>query len=380
MKNEHEVTFARNLISRRVIDDLKNRSIMGMYFYVAITIAVLFVDGFYQRHYTFSLIFLCAMVGVAVFRIAHFYLFDKFDRLSRKVNRTVFFASVFATATAWGLGFAYCMVQPDESVTTKMLMLTSTAGLSAGGVVAFIPAWFVSVAYIFVMVTPAVIMMGLLRIDIPLVFLFVLYAVYMTIMATRGNREYWDALENEHLLRIRSQEIEKMSRKDSLTGLYNRLYFDEIFSMHFKTAARSGISLSIIIGDIDHFKPINDTYGHLAGDAYLESVARILAGTFQRETDFIARYGGEEFVILLLDQGKAETLRLVGEARLQIEKLRFQYYSHRIQTTMSFGVATAVPGLNEDKDKLFEKADNALYQAKNSGRNRVVVYEGENGS
>ena len=369
------MNFERNRINRRVIDDLKNRSTMGMYFYIAITIAVLLVDNFYQRHFLFSVVFFSVMVGIAIFRIAHFYLFDKVDRWSRTFNYNAFFASVYATAIAWGLGFAYCMVQPEESVTTKMLMLTCSAGLGAGGVVAFIPARFVSVSYIFLMVTPAVIVMATLAIDLPIVFLLVLYAVYMTIIASRGNREYWDALENEHLLTIRSKEIEKMSRKDSLTGLYNRLYFDEIFQLHFKTAARSRFNLSIIVGDIDHFKPINDTYGHLAGDAYLESVARILSGTFQRDTDFIARYGGEEFVILLLDQDSNETLRLVEQARLQIEKFKFQYYSHRIQTTMSFGVATSIPGLNEDKDKLFEKADKALYRAKNGGRNKVMPYE-----
>jgi len=368
--------FERNHINRRVIDDLKNRSTMGMYFYVAITLAVLLVDGFYQRHYTFSVIFLCAMVGIAVFRIAHFYLFDKVDRFSRKGNQTVFFASVFATAAAWGAGFAYCMVQPDEPM-NKMLMLTSTAGLGAGGVVAFIPARFVSTIYIILMVTPAVIIMGVLRIDLPLVFLFVLYAVYMTIIAFRGNREYWDAIENEYLLKIKSEEIEKMSRMDSLTGLYNRKYFDEIFNMYFKTAARSSINLTIIIADIDHFKPINDTYGHLAGDAYLRSVATILAGTFQRETDFIARYGGEEFVMLLFDQQRDEALRLVELARVQTEKLKFQYYNHRLQTTMSFGVASCVPRLDDDKSGLFRKADIALYQAKNGGRNRAVFYDPE---
>jgi diguanylate cyclase (GGDEF)-like protein len=205
----------------------------------------------------------------------------------------------------------------------------------------------------------------------------VLYVVYMTIIALRGNREYWDALENEYLLKLKSEEIEKMSRKDSLTGLYNRKYFDEIFNMHFKTAARSSINLTIIIGDIDHFKPINDTYGHLAGDAYLSAVATILSDTFQRETDFIARYGGEEFVILLFDQDRDEAFELVEQARVQLEALNFHYYSHKIQTTMSFGIVTSIPELCHDKDDLFEKADIALYRAKNSGRNKTVRYEME---
>jgi hypothetical protein len=155
--------FKRHAMTRRVIDDLKNRSTMGMYFYIAITIVVLLIDEFYLRHYTFSVIFFSAMLGIAFFRIAHFYLFDKFDRFSRKINRSMFFASVFATAAAWGAGFAYCMIQPEQSITTRMLMLTSTAGLGAGGVVAFIPARFVSPAYIFCMVSPGVVTMAVLK-------------------------------------------------------------------------------------------------------------------------------------------------------------------------------------------------------------------------
>ena len=373
------MAFERNRINRRVIDDLRNRSTMGMYFYMAITVLVLLVDDFYQRHPVFSIIFFSVMMVIAVFRIGHYYLFEKVDQWNRRLNYALFFTSVYATAITWGLGFAYGMIQPDQSALTKMLMLTCTAGLGAGGMVAFIPARVVSVAYVFLMAAPAMAAMGYLRIDLPFVFLFILWVIYMSIIAIRGNREYWTALENEHLLMLKSEEIEKMSRKDSLTGLYNRKHFDEIFHMHFKTAARSGITLSLIIGDIDHFKPINDTYGHLAGDAYLASIAKILSGTFQRETDFIARYGGEEFVILLLDQDKGETRRLVEQARLQIEKLRFQYYSHRIQSTMSFGIAACVPGLDDNRDKLFEKADKALYRAKNTGRNRIVVYGLEDG-
>ncbi len=373
------MAFERHRINRRVIDDLKMRSTMGMYFYIAITLLVLIVDGFYERHPVFSAIFMTAMIGVAVFRILHFHLFDRIGAMvGWKLNHGIFFASVYATALIWGLGFAYCIVQPEEE-TTKMLMLTSTAGLNAGGVVAFIPARFLSIAYNLTMLLPAIAAMSWFRIHFTLVFLFLLFAVYMTIMALRGNREYWDALENEYQLRVKTEQIQKMSRVDNLTGLYNRDYFDEMFAIQFKMAARNGAPLALVICDIDHFKPINDTYGHLAGDAYLVKIAEILSASFQRETDFLARYGGEEFVALLPGQESIDAISLCENVRIGVESLVFRHHSHRIQTTMSFGIATCVPRMDDERDRLLERADTALYRAKNGGRNRIVVYEEENG-
>ena len=368
--------FERHRVNRRVIDDLKNRSTMGMYFYVAIALAVLVADDFHERHFTFSVVFLCAMTGVALFRIVHSRIFDKIDQLNSRLNYAAFFTSVYLTPLVWGSGFAYCLIQPDETL-TQMLMLVSTAGLNAGGVVAFIPSRSLSIGYNFLMLTPAILILGYLGVSPYLVFLMVSFVAYMTIIALRGNREYWDALENEHKLRIKTRELEKLSRLDSLTGLYNRNHFDTFFAMHFKSAARNRMRITLIIGDIDFFKPINDTYGHLAGDAYLEKIALILSETFKRDTDFVGRYGGEEFVVLLLNQETEQAMRLCEQVRAKVENLVFPYYDHRIQATMSFGIADFVPDIDDDCSRLFEKADKALYRAKNSGRNQVVVYDEE---
>lgn len=368
------MTFKRNQINRRVIDDLKNRATIGMYFYVGITIAVLSVDGFYKRHFIFSLVFFSVMVAIACFRVVQFEFYDKFDQINRRLNYCAFFAGVYATALTWGAGFAYFMVLPEE-LTSKMIMLASTVGLNSGGVVAFMPSLRTSVIYNLVMLMPAALIMAYLRIDFTLVILIILFAAYMILVAFRGNREYWDALENEHLLKLKSEEIEKISRVDVLTGLYNRRYFDEIFKVQWKAAARSAIPLSVIICDIDHFKPVNDTYGHLAGDAYLKKIAQVLFGIFQRDTDFIARYGGEEFVILLLNHERKEAIELAEKVRADVENMTLFYYTHQISTTISLGISTCVPRTDQNRDTLLEEADKALYQAKNSGRNQVVFYE-----
>lgn len=369
--------FKRHRINRRVINDLKNRSTIGMYFYLAVAMGVLSVDGFYQRHPFFSAVFLGAMAFIAVFRIAHFYLFDKIERINFRINFCTFFTSVFATALTWGLGFAYFMVQPEE-LTSKMVMMASSVGLDSGGVVAFIPSRRTAVTYNLLALLPAVFTMLYLQIHLIIAFLIVLFAAYMTLVAFRGNREYWDALENEYLLKLKNKEIEEISRIDVLTGLYNRRYFSEIFSMQWKTAARNNGSLFVFICDIDSFKEINDSYGHLAGDEYLKQAARIFLHIFKRDTDLIARYGGEEFVVLLSGMDKETALTFAETVRQQMQEMTVVYNGQRLQTTISIGASACTPEIGQKSDLLLEQADRALYQAKNQGRNQVVFYEPSN--
>ncbi|MFP4445740.1 MAG: diguanylate cyclase, partial [Desulfosudaceae bacterium] len=285
--------FQRNKITRRVLEDLEHRSTPGMYFYLIITGLVLYLNEFYLRHTVFAVCFALAMTILALFRLTQFYLFQNIYRISKKFSFRAFFISVYATSLLWGTGFAYFMVHPEETP-SQMIMLTATAGLTAGGSVAFFPAWYVSVLYVAFMLVPAVTLMFLMKINYLLAFLILLYALYLPIISFRGNREYWNALENEHLLKIKSEEIEKLSRTDGLTELYNRRYFEEIFTYQWKEAVRNAVPISLIIGDIDFFKQINDSHGHQAGDAFLQKTAALLRGIMKRQTDIIARYGGEE--------------------------------------------------------------------------------------
>lgn len=369
--------FQRYKINRRILEDLEQRSTPGMYFYLIITAVVLCVNGFYKRHIEFSVVFASAMAIIAAFRLAQFYLFRTLYAFSRKFNYLAFFASVYATSLIWGAGFGYFMFHPEENA-SQIVMIASTVGLTAGGVMAFFPAWRVSVIYTILMLGPAVFLMLLHNINPPLVFLILLYALYLPVMALRGNREYWNALENEHDLILKNEEIKKLSRTDGLTGLYNRRYFEEIFSMQWKSALRNQSFISLIIGDIDHFKKINDTYGHPAGDAFLQEIAALLRGILKRDTDFIARYGGEEFVALALNTGPEETRLLAETIREEIEKMRLCLNSEILQATISLGAVSCIPRKQDRKEQILKKADDALYRAKKNGRNRVVFHAQEN--
>ncbi|MFP4038982.1 MAG: GGDEF domain-containing protein [Desulfosudaceae bacterium] len=363
--------FKRYKINRRVLEDIEQRATPGMYFYLIITALILLFNQFYQRHLEFSVIFAVAMTLIAAFRLTQFYLFRHIYRLSKKFSYQAFFLSVYATALLWGTGAAYFMLHPEEAP-SQMIMLTATAGLAAGGSVAFFPAWHVSVLYVLCMLGPVIISMFLLKTNMMLAFLIMLYAIYLPIISFRGNREYWNALENEHLLKVKSEEIEKLSRTDGLTGLYNRRYFDEMFTRQWKAAVRNAIPISLIIGDIDFFKQVNDTYGHPAGDEFLQEIAALLGSIMKRETDIIARYGGEEFLVLTLNSDARETREQAETIREKIEKMRLTYQNQSLQTTISLGAVSCVPGKNDTKESFLKKADDALYRAKEAGRNQVV--------
>lgn len=172
--------------------------------------------------------------------------------------------------------------------------------------------------------------------------------------------------------------LQKISTVDALTGVSNRRGFDEYLKKEWKQCSRMAVPLSLILIDIDYFKHYNDTYGHVEGDICLRLVAESLKKAAKRSIDFIARYGGEEFVIILPStdasgaQTVAEHLRMQVEA-LQIPLTRSEGSSY---ITISLGTATMIPTRDSDPKELFLRADKALYQAKQEGRNLVRLYYG----
>jgi len=178
--------------------------------------------------------------------------------------------------------------------------------------------------------------------------------------------------EVRHGLEAANAELLRLSTTDSLTQLANRRRFDRLLDDEIRRARRSGSPLSVLLADIDHFKRVNDSYGHPFGDECLRQVAAVLAAHCQRAGDVAARYGGEEFVVLLpgLDAGQA--IALAESIRCAITQLQLQHGEQPVALTISLGVATLTPALVAPAD-LLAAADAALYQAKNGGRNRVVL-------
>ncbi len=193
-----------------------------------------------------------------------------------------------------------------------------------------------------------------------------------TLEARRRHLEEMVAERTEQL-RLANQSLQELASVDDLTGLTNHRRFQEELQSEWRRGARAQRPLTLILLDIDCFKRFNDSYGHLAGDACLKSVAACLSQWVRREGEVLARYGGEEFVALLPDVSLEEGVQLAREMREAIQTLGME---HRDSTaasvvTVSAGVASAIPDLVRDPSWLFKAADSALYRAKHSGRNRV---------
>lgn len=166
--------------------------------------------------------------------------------------------------------------------------------------------------------------------------------------------------------------------RDALTGLLNRGTFTEKLDTHMSTARKTGQPLSIILADVDYFKPINDTYGHIAGDMVLRAVANRLENQI-RATDHIGRYGGEEFIFLLYPCDEKEATQAAERFRQSIAyspiRLDEGKNSHTVNVTISLGTAT-LNGCEMSIEAFIKKADDALYAAKANGRNQVVTERG----
>lgn len=165
------------------------------------------------------------------------------------------------------------------------------------------------------------------------------------------------------------KEIEKLSITDQLTGVYNRRKFDDSLEDEVQRATRYSQELSLIMIDMDHFKDVNDTYGHQVGDDVLIVTAKLI-NEHVRNIDIVGRYGGEEFVIICPNIGLEQAEKVAEKLRTGVQKYNFDEVGHK---TISLGVAEFVEG--DTPDSLVKKADTALYKAKNEGRNRVVKYE-----
>jgi len=200
---------------------------------------------------------------------------------------------------------------------------------------------------------------------VPIIFFFgAVFVLLVCFLAYRTTKEL-----------KRLVDLEQETITDPLMGIYNRRFLDRRLQEEVARSKRHGLELSLMLLDIDHFKKVNDTWGHQNGDIVLKHLARLLVGTL-RQTDLVARYGGEEFVVMLLHTPKSETAVLAERIRHTVEQspaliTTTKGVYEELRVTVSIGVSCLFSETDEACD-LLERADKALYEAKQSGRNRVV--------
>ena len=187
-----------------------------------------------------------------------------------------------------------------------------------------------------------------------------------------ARQEVQDAESRIHALEAKLQHLSELVREDQLTGSLNRRGLDDVFERETARADRRGTPLCIAILDLDDFKKLNDTYGHIAGDAALKHLVKIVKDTL-RSMDVIARFGGEEFLILMPETSVEAAATTMTRLQRELTKHFFLHDNEKVLITFSAGVALRRP--NEEQTELVKRADKAMYTAKQTGKNRVVIAE-----
>jgi two-component system, cell cycle response regulator len=176
---------------------------------------------------------------------------------------------------------------------------------------------------------------------------------------------YQDDLEEAFQRRMYEAAV-----RDPLTGIYNKRYFTDRLRGEYAYSIRHAVPLSLLLFDIDHFKRINDTYGHPAGDAVLKNLAQVVSRAIRAE-DIFARYGGEEFAVIARELESAPAYAFAERLRRIVETTKFEAEGYHIPVTISIGIATLGPTNFLDESDMIRESDQNLYAAKRSGRNRV---------
>ena len=281
--------------------------------------------------------------------------------------------TVLLSATHWSTMTIWALLAPELSPIRIAMMLVVT-GMAGSGTfaVAFITALRIFFPLILLVPAGVTLLFSGNPVEATWGALSLAFLIYILPSAYRRQQDYMVTVSTTILLEQRTKELEQIGFTDAVTGLNNRNYFDTHLELEWKRAHRLHCPLSLLLVDLDHFKLINDNFGHPAGDACLAAMGAYLAGSRHRAGDIVARIGGDEFAILLIN-ADAKAAATIAETLCQgIRALAFVQQGQQLGVTSSIGIATEVPsspGLAEVK-AFISSADSALYAAKAQGRDQ----------
>jgi diguanylate cyclase (GGDEF)-like protein len=314
-----------------------------------------------------------ALAAIAIFRFILVRRFHRSPPAAADMERweRSFVASLVATGLVWGVGGL--VIMPSDSVLHQAVVYFFLMGMAGGAVASYsahVAATYVAICLVLLPST-----VWFLAQDSVILRSMAAGGIVYVAAAIRATRTLSFFLRRSfqlaHELRIANDTAERLARTDELTGMKNRRAFYELAQQAFEQAERYDRPLTLISLDIDHFKRINDTWGHGAGDAALRAMARVIVNS-SRMTDIAGRVGGEEFAILL-PETTAEAAAVDAERlRRETEEAVVKHNNVEIRFTCSIGVASR-DAVVASLDMLMARADGALYEAKESGRNRVAA-------
>jgi diguanylate cyclase (GGDEF)-like protein len=353
-------------LTKQILKDLDARNLNGSYIYLAAWLLIGAGSGFYQENFRLYWLIAAVFILLAVSRITAYFYFRKFPLRSQWLRVKWDYFNVLMPPLAYSALLSLAFYGPPFEDIFLYILMTIFALLSAG-TVNFAPNKNMSFAFVLTLTLLPFFVAVFFTDDRQLLgFMLALYAFYMLIQAVNLNKEY--------LLRLQQQySLSQLNLKDSLTGIGNRRHFDEAIDSLWKAGLRSHATVTLLLIDIDHFKRVNDHFGHATGDQVIKGVADIIKATCKRETDVVTRIGGEEFAVLF-DGGDPQDHESFAERiRAAIEVQEFETDLSKISVTVSLGVAFSKPTLTKKASEFFKIADRGLYTAKDNGRNQIVV-------
>ena len=283
---------------------------------------------------------------------------------------------VVATTTLFGIVFTW-VVLDDRLAAAHVVVLLAVMGLSVAVAHAFSMRFWFAVVGVAMMYLPGLVSLWISPRDPASAWMMSLYFTYVCFALWRSNVDYQHHLDVDEQLREQRDLFEQQGRTDALTELANRRFFTETLMSMSQHSRNSGHELVLMVLDLDHFKNINDHYGHAVGDACLQVFASRLKEKFGNDGEHAARLGGEEFGVLLQGQSLDLAMRSAEEFRALCAHDPIQVGHLMLPITVSIGVAAFDSENHKDGDGLYRAADTAVYQAKHSGRNRVCSHEPE---
>lgn len=293
------------------------------------------------------------------------------DALNRWLNQH--WCLILLTALSWGL--AHALAHSSMHFRDSTLIATlSTVAFSTAMVFNFAMCKRRAIAALLLLYLPGLLSLATdWREHQALLITLSVYLSYLLLALHRTHREYHNTLALELQLLEQQEKLEHISRTDSLTQLGNRYQFNNLFPAMVAHAQRHHQPLSLVLVDIDHFKRINDKFGHGCGDECLHIFAERMRQNFRRDSDALLRLGGEEFGILMPNTPLEQAQQLAEQFCLHLQREGFQVHSHCLPLTASLGVGCYDPQHDTSAEFFFRRVDDALYRAKHNGRNRLEL-------
>lgn len=357
------------------LKDLTNRAKSGVLTYITVFLVMAFTYDLQDIAPQFFLANTIALVLILVSRVVHFITLNTASKPRVGILNQWLVFTVLIAALHWGLMTGWIVYSPELNH-LKIVALIICPAFALGGACTLSISSEIRTLYPTLMFAPLVVALvhqgGSENLMLAGMVTFGLLYIFSATRATHN--DYWEAITNHMVAEERAELMEKLSTTDPLTQLKNRMYFDSEFSQEWKRSSRMTSPLSLIMVDLDFFKKINDTYGHMHGDDCLRIVATTIAQEAKRPTDCAARYGGEEFVILLPNTNEKGALVIANRILKAVHAINFQINGVRVPLSCSIGGSTRIPNHKQDRTILIKEADEALYHAKNAGRAQYCAF------